>query len=330
MSSAARKIDQYFEEVDCLLCGSDASVPATPVMPDTDIYGEAEQPYRDMRFQYVSCTQCGTVYLRRRICQQELDYFYNNEYHCYQSYDERGFIFKHLALAVTRGKIRTLAQLFPGDNRVLLDYGCGAGIWLELLRRGGVDWRLIGTEVNPRSIEAVHELGLEGYLCDEDTLQQHVAANSVGVIHLFHVIEHLPDPVGALRKLAEVLEPGGAIYGQTPNIDAWDCKLFGQYWSQWHVPRHLVLYTPDTLRRHAEAAGLEVHSISNSLSSATGWANSLEKWWALRRGNNFMPSSSRLYPYLTLAAIPLTLVQQVFSSTGNIDFVFTKPGGAAR
>ena len=126
----------------------------------------------------------------------------------------------------------------------------------------------------------------------------------------------------------EDLEPGGAIYGQTPNVDAWDCKLFGSNWSQWHVPRHLVLYTPDTLRAHAQAAGLEVKSISNSLSSATGWANSLEKWYALRQGRNFMPSSSKLYPYLTLAAIPLTLVQQVFSTTGSIDFIFVKPGTA--
>ena len=327
MTVAARKIDQYFEEVDCLQCGSASSVPATPVLADTDIYGEAIEPYRDMRYQYVRCNDCGTVYLRRRICQQEIDYFYNHEYHCYQSYDERGFIFKHLALAVTRGKIRTLETLFPSANRTVLDYGCGAGVWLELLRRGGVDWRLLGTEVNPRSIEAVHALGLEGYVCDENSLQQYVAPQSIGVVHLFHVIEHLPDPVHALCKLAEVLEPGGAIYGQTPNIDAWDCKLFGPYWSQWHVPRHTVLYTPDTLRAHAREAGLEVRSISNSLSSATGWANSLEKWWALRQGRNFAPSSSRLYPYLTLAAIPLTLVQQLISTTGNIDFVFVKPGG---
>jgi len=148
----------------------------------------------------------------------------------------------------------------------------------------------------------------------------------VGVIHLFHVIEHLPDPVDVLRKLADTLEPGGAIYGQTPNIAAWDCRLFGPYWSQWHVPRHLVLYTPETLRAHAEAAGLVVREISNSLSSATGWANSLEKWVALKRGKNFMPSSSSLYPLLTLAAIPLTLVQQLFSTTGNIDFILEKPG----
>ncbi|MEM1113476.1 MAG: class I SAM-dependent methyltransferase [Pseudomonadota bacterium] len=324
MASTARKIDQYFEEIDCLYCGSSSTVPATPVMPDTDLYGDPEPPYDAMRFQYVRCTECGTVYLRRRICQAELDYFYNNEYHCYHSYDERGFIFKHLALAVTRGKIKTLEKLFPGDDRVLLDYGCGAGVWLELLRRGGVDWRLIGTEVNARSIEATRELGLEGYLCDEDSLSDYVPDGSVGVIHLFHVIEHLPDPIDVLKKLATTLEPGGAIYGQTPNIDAWDARLFGQYWSQWHVPRHLVLYTPETLRKHAEAAGLRVEGISNSLSSATGWANSLEKWWSLRRGRSFMPSSSKLYPYLTLAAIPLTLVQQVFSSTGNIDFVFVK------
>lgn len=328
MTATARQIDQYFEEVDCVCCGAGSSVPATPVMPDTDLYGEPESPYDQMLFQYVRCTECETVYLRRRIRQQELDYFYNNEYHCYQSYDERGFIFKHLALAVTRGKIRTLEKLFPGENRLLLDYGCGAGIWLELLRRSGVDWRLVGTEVNARSIEATRALGIEGYLCDENSLARYVEPASVGVIHLFHVIEHLPDPIHVLCKLADTLEPGGAIYGQTPNIDAWDCKLFGRYWSQWHVPRHLVLYTPQTLRRHAEAAGLEVKLLGNSLSSATGWANSLEKWIALKRGRNFMPSSSRLYPYLTLAAIPLTLVQQLFSTTGNMDFVFVKPGGS--
>jgi 2-polyprenyl-3-methyl-5-hydroxy-6-metoxy-1,4-benzoquinol methylase len=327
MAVTARQIDQYFEEVDCVCCGGNRTVPATVVMPDTDLYGDAVEPYSSMRFQYVRCTDCDTVYLRRRICQSELDFFYNNEYHCYQSYDDRGFIFKHLAQGVARNKVKMLEPMFPSENRVLLDYGCGAGVWLELLRRAGVDWRLIGAEVNEESIKAVQALGLEGFHCNENTLKDHIAPESVGVIHLFHVIEHLPDPIDVLKKLADALEPGGAIYGQTPNVDAWDCKLFGQYWSQWHVPRHTVLYTPDTLRRHAEAAGLEVVSVSNSLSSATGWANSLEKWFALRRGRNFMPSSSALYPYLTLAAIPLTLVQQLFSSTGSIDFMFVKPGG---
>ena len=323
--TATAPIDHFFEETDCPGCGAAETTPATPVIADTDLYGEAEEPYASMRFQYLRCTSCDTVYLHHRIRQHELAYFYNHEYHCYNSYDERGFVFKHLALMSTRAKVKLLTELFPSERRVLLDYGCGAGVWLELLCRAGVDWQLIVTEISETQIEAVRSLGLEGHVCDEDGLADVVKPESVGVIQLFHVIEHLPDPIDVLKKLAERLEPGGAIYGQTPNVDSWDCRLFGPCWSQWHVPRHLVLYTPETLAAHARAAGLEVKAIQSSMSGATGWANSLEKWIALRRGRDFMPSSSPLYPYLTLAAIPITILQHLFSWTSNIDFVFVKP-----
>ena len=104
------------------------------MIADTDLYGEAEEPYASMRFQYLRCTRCDTVYLQRRIRQDELAYFYTHEYHCYHSYDSRGFVFKHLALMATRAKVKLLDGLFPSERRILLDYGCGAGVWLELLR----------------------------------------------------------------------------------------------------------------------------------------------------------------------------------------------------
>ena len=39
------------------------------------------------------------------------------------------------------------------------------------------------------------------------------------VILMFHVLEHLPDPVDTLAKLAERLSPDGLIYVEVPNLN---------------------------------------------------------------------------------------------------------------
>lgn len=326
MSVEATAIDEYLERVDCLECGSGAFEPVTDALTDTDVYGELSEPFASMRFTFVRCTNCSTVYLRERVSQAHLAHFYNAEYHCYRSFDDRGLIFRWLSKLLTRSKVRAIERLFPGEGRRLVDYGCGTGSWLELIRRSGVSWDLTGTEINDSQIERVKAQGLNGFVCDHRNVAQFVEPGSVGVVHLFHVIEHLPDPIEALGALGELLEPGGAIFGQTPNVDSWDCRLFGRYWSQWHVPRHLVLYTPDQLVRHAEAAGLEVQSVRSSLVSATNWAASIQKWWALR-GNHAYGGlqSGKLYPLLTLGMIPLTLIQSMLSETSGIDFVLRRP-----
>lgn len=326
MAVAARQVDEYLEQVDCLECGGSGFERATESLTDTDAYGELSAPFASMRFNFVRCTHCATVYLRERVSQAHIAHFYNAEYHCYRSFDERGFIFRWLSRLLTRSKLRTIERLFPTEQRRLLDFGCGTGTWLELLRRSGVRWELIGTEISDAQVQRVRSLGVRGHVCDHRTVGQFVAAGSVGVAHLFHVIEHLPDPIEALDALRKLLEPGGAIFGQTPNIESWDCRMFGRYWSQWHVPRHLVMYSPDQLARHAKAAGLEVEFIGSSLVSATNWAASLQKWWALRRNRTYGGlQSGSLYPLLTVGMIPLTLVQSLLSQTSDIDFVLRRP-----
>ena len=42
---------------------------------------------------------------------------------------------------------------------------------------------------------------------------------------LTHVLEHLPDPVGALVKIRSLLKPGGVGVLEFPNIDALDARV---------------------------------------------------------------------------------------------------------
>ena len=43
----------------------------------------------------------------------------------------------------------------------------------------------------------------------------------------------------------------------TPNVDALDARLFGQYWALWEAPRHLNVFSPDSLGRVLGQTGFD-------------------------------------------------------------------------
>jgi 2-polyprenyl-3-methyl-5-hydroxy-6-metoxy-1,4-benzoquinol methylase len=79
-----------------------------------------------------------------------------------------------------------------------------------------------------------------------------LAAQSFKVITLWAVLEHIHDPVGTLREVARLLEPGGAAYVLVPNFRS----IPGRLMRHDDIPRHLVMFTPRTLTAAARAAGL--------------------------------------------------------------------------
>lgn len=316
--------------VSCYACGSDAHEPASGAIAD-DEHVELQPPaFRALRFQFVRCTDCGLVYLRDRPDLRDLDVYYGEAYKCFESYRDRGAIMYFLAQRVARGKLKLIEELMPAGNDVLLDYGCGAGTWLDLIKGMGCDYRMIGTDITEGPLEELRQRGVEAHCCDERGLFEHVERGSVGVIHMFHVIEHVPDVKGVLRVLYDALAPGGALIGQTPNVASTGRWLFGDLWNQLHPPRHLLLFDHQTLRREAEEAGFEVRSISSSLSGATQWALSALRGWAQWRGRPYRQTHEPLYPPLIFACLPFTVLECAFSHACHMDFVFVKPtdGGA--
>jgi SAM-dependent methyltransferase len=100
---------------------------------------------------------------------------------------------------------------------------------------------------------------------------------SVDVITAFHVLEHLPDPLAALRNMLRWLAPGGLAIVEVPNADGVCSAVFGRYWSGLDFPRHLVHFTPRTMAAMVERAGGRVVRASHRtkpryvLRSATLW-----------------------------------------------------------
>jgi SAM-dependent methyltransferase len=314
---------------DCDFCGSAQWEPILRPMLDDEDLESLPVAFRELRFRMGRCADCGLVYLRERPNPRDLDVYYPRDYKCFQAYENRGAIMQTLARLVARSKRQQIERLMPGRTRALLDYGCGTGTWLSELRQAGCAVDMMGTDIFDGPLEALREQGIPAFRCDEADLFDYVAPGSAGVIHLFHVIEHVPSPLRVLSRLREALVPGGAIIGQTPNIASYGCRLWGERWNQWHVPHHFVLFNHDTLARHAAKAGLEVVSVSNSLSGATQWAQSGLRAWAAFRQRPFLATSEPFYPLLILAALPVTILEAAFGHTCHMDFVFRRPEAAA-
>jgi SAM-dependent methyltransferase len=133
--------------------------------------------------------------------------------------------------------------LQPGPGQRLLDVGCGAGRDLALLRELG--WVVEGVEVDPASLRVARDRGLTVH---QGTLaEQAFAADSFDVVAMSHVIEHLHQPQAVLRECFRILRRGGRLIVATPNARGMLHRKYREYWLALDPPRHLILFTQDSL-----------------------------------------------------------------------------------
>ncbi len=99
----------------------------------------------------------------------------------------------------------------------LLDVGCGIGTFLLNPQQEG--WDVAGLELNPQAAEyairtrklKVRAGSIEG--------RTEFDSQSFDVVTAFGVIEHLAEPVFAIRECKRLLRPGGFLVLQTPTED---------------------------------------------------------------------------------------------------------------
>jgi SAM-dependent methyltransferase len=147
-----------------------------------------------------------------------------------------------------------LLEKEAGARGTLLDVGCGTGELLEVARDRG--WNVTG--LDPVADQAEHARSERKLDVRTATLEEFgTPPEPYDVVTAFHVLEHMPEPVEFARGLAKLARPGGLLMVEVPNFDSRERKVRGPRWGHLKPLEHLVHYTPETLRRTLEAAGLE-------------------------------------------------------------------------
>lgn len=163
--------------------------------------------------------------------------------------------------------LHAVRRVLPPGGRVL-DVGCASG---GLLRRlEDVAGHRAGLELSPVAAAAA------AAVCDEvvglalDDAAVPFADGSFDVVVCADVLEHLPDPDAALRRVGRWVAPGGSVVISLPNIANWAARLrlLRGVWRYEELGTwdsgHLRFFTVASLRAMVESAGLEVVSVEGT------------------------------------------------------------------
>jgi SAM-dependent methyltransferase len=218
----------------------------------------------DDRFNMVECLECSAWYLDPRPADTELGTIYPPNY--YSNVLEAGTAidlegakngaFHRLSLWLFKRRIHPIEKhlQFTSETR-WLDIGCGSGTALESMYQvHGI--RGVGVDMSERAVSICRQRGFEAYASRiEDFTAPSVT--SFQFIHSSHLIEHVASPLSYLKKVYDLLEPGGITIFITPNTKTWESGLFGRHWGGLHVPRHWVLFNSESAIRAARRVGFE-------------------------------------------------------------------------
>lgn len=148
----------------------------------------------------------------------------------------------------------------------LLDIGCGSGGLVERLNRLG--WDSQGIDPDPQAVEIARSLNRPVSRAGVEELPQ--MANELDAATLFHVIEHIHDPIKVLQDVHHLLKPGGRVVLVTPNARSLVSRIFGRHWRGLEPPRHLQVFTRRSLARALKEAGFVDISVATSFRDASG------------------------------------------------------------
>jgi len=152
---------------------------------------------------------------------------------------------------------RDALELVPAGVREVLEVGCGAGVTGALLKlRQGC--RVTGVELNPRAATRATER-LDRVLVGD--VERLVIDGRFDLVMALELFEHLLEPDRFLRRVRELLVPGGSVLLSVPNVGHWSVveELLAGRWDYLpiglHCYTHYRFYTRASLERRLRRFG---------------------------------------------------------------------------
>jgi 2-polyprenyl-3-methyl-5-hydroxy-6-metoxy-1,4-benzoquinol methylase len=221
----------------CPACGNNSLKPFMKVQ-DYSVSGEV--------FDLELCSDCDLVFTNPRPKLEESPRYYQSEAYISHTNSKEGLMNKAYQWARQRaikGKIGHLSQYIEQKGS-LLDYGCGTGEFLNAAQLAG--WHVRGLEIDA----GARQQALQNHgLTVEDPIQlSNIPSDSIQVITLWHVLEHVHSLKETVAHFQRCLQPGGYLVIAVPNRTAYDASKFGPFWAAWDVPRHLYHFSEEPVR----------------------------------------------------------------------------------
>jgi 2-polyprenyl-3-methyl-5-hydroxy-6-metoxy-1,4-benzoquinol methylase len=232
-----------------MISPDDLERPACPLCGGAE---RRESVYAFAPFAVARCRRCGLWYLCPRLAEPLMHRSYKDD--GYFEGGEGGYS----SYQAQEATLRPTFRRFLGELRRrgmtggrLLEVGCAYGFFLDEARDFFA--HRTGTDYSPAALEKARGradrliLGGAGEIAP---------AERFDCIACIHVIEHIYDPVGFLRRLAGHLRPGGLIVLATPDMGGFWRSLMRGRWPFFKIPEHVTFFDRRTLGELLGRSGL--------------------------------------------------------------------------
>jgi len=248
----------------CRFCEANADL-SEHRLPDADSGREY--------FTAKKCAMCETAFLCPLPSSAVLDSYYNASYYGDKKQKFSGAFEAVIDFFTTR-RVKAIISLLSVKNGKIVDIGCGRGVLLRKFCDFGFE--CLGFE---RDVNFCEE---KANLCIKkgDIKEENLAAESIDVVVLWHVLEHLIAPADCLKQIDRVLSKNGLLIVALPNNMSWQAIIFGSRWFHLDVPRHTFFFGHHALKKWLEKSHFraEKESTFDPIQNVFGFVQSIFNW----------------------------------------------------
>jgi 2-polyprenyl-3-methyl-5-hydroxy-6-metoxy-1,4-benzoquinol methylase len=233
----------------CPVCHQEANFSAFLSCKDHTVSNET--------FNLEQCQSCGFVATNPRPADHDLPRYYQSPAYISHSDISTNLIDKVYKVSrnfTLKWKYDLVHRHSLAKPSSLLDFGCGTGAFLQKCQQR----KMIVSGVEPAEAaraQATRNAKTKIYS------SVHELSGSFDIITLWHVLEHVSDLNGTIKKLKNTLAENGTMFIAVPNLNSDDAKAYGEYWAAYDVPRHLWHFSRNTMKQLLTSHQLKLHHV---------------------------------------------------------------------
>lgn len=208
----------------------------------------------NLNFMILECKSCTFRFLNLMPeTKDELKTIYSSEYGAYNidfNVIERLFS-KLMSLVIFKSTYRTYFDIpildYEKQNNSMLDIGSGSGILSSLYNSQG--WKVTSLDFNDNLKRLYHNNKSITFVTG-DAFNPDFPAKTFDLIVASQILEHLPDPIAALRNWHSILKENGKLIIAVPNFGSLNRLIFNSYWfGGISAPFHLLFFNIESFKK---------------------------------------------------------------------------------
>lgn len=210
------------------------------------------------KYRLYECEKCEVIFSNINLKKfQKSDFFSNNPLRYNDFYREmvKTFLYRknqfgNERLSYLKEKIGKIRKNFK-----VLDYGCGCGYFIDLLKDKKI--RAKGIDLDANAVNFCKNRSLDVSNNDIDAEKN----NCFDLITMFDSIEHFHNPLETLKIANSKLKKNGYLLAYTPNIRSLSTDLLGANHNALAVFDHICFFNKKSIKYLAKKTNFKVVSI---------------------------------------------------------------------